>query len=442
MMKKILFVIMIVIPYCIFATPQISDNFIYNGEEYSLYNLLLYESPLQVFYSSSNFKNPFKMTSTANYRGFIATWEVDDSKLFLTKIEIPGYNVDGRFNLQVPLKEIFFQHVTSNRVHAIWFNGIIKCSSPDESIYFHIENGQVVRFLSQEDNSDIKSTNEEFKSYIKKQPHYEAPDIPVLDESQILAARAYIKQIHDSIHEEYKKQKEAEEEADRKTAFSLYSKLPGYYQALNDYRILDSQVGYFYPQGKTVSVALIQNNNLQIKFWWNITTDDYKTSDTTWYHFIEVAKNCMILINKQEWLLKWLEEIPERHLQVRIYGDKGYFLSDSELEDFLDGVWYHAKFNGTPYCNISLYNEAEDWIGSLYLGFDDIHGIIDYLGTPVQVKYEPEKFIKEIVETGKHWLSVISLFFHKTQEVPEYLVVDPSGNWYLNQDARKKEIQE
>jgi len=65
-------------------TAQFRDKLKYNGKQYSLAT-----EPLRPYLQAMDIEYP--STSTANYRGYIASWEVKDDKLFLVNLVIPGF---------------------------------------------------------------------------------------------------------------------------------------------------------------------------------------------------------------------------------------------------------------------------------------------------------------------------------------------------------------
>lgn len=68
----------------VFATTQHPDKIIYNGEKHRLHS-----NPLEVYFEKYPDKRPQSdITSTALWRGYIATFNVIDNQLFLKDIEI------------------------------------------------------------------------------------------------------------------------------------------------------------------------------------------------------------------------------------------------------------------------------------------------------------------------------------------------------------------
>ncbi|MDR1739858.1 MAG: hypothetical protein LBR45_03790 [Bacteroidales bacterium] len=68
----------------VFATAQFPEKIIYNGKEYSLHS-----NPLEAYFEKNPDKRPkSKISSSALWRGYVATFEVRDNQLFLKDIEI------------------------------------------------------------------------------------------------------------------------------------------------------------------------------------------------------------------------------------------------------------------------------------------------------------------------------------------------------------------
>ena len=80
----LLTVIFLFLTICTFATGQISDKIIYKGKEYSLNT-----NPLEKFFEKNpNLKPNIKIPFSALWRGYIATFEIQDKQLFVKDIVI------------------------------------------------------------------------------------------------------------------------------------------------------------------------------------------------------------------------------------------------------------------------------------------------------------------------------------------------------------------
>lgn len=94
----------------VFATAQIPDRLIYEGKSYHLHN-----NPLEVYFKEHPRKRPEgEVTSTALWRGYIATFEIQDQVLVLKDLQIEVYeHQEGKeewmpnTTLKSVLKEVF-----------------------------------------------------------------------------------------------------------------------------------------------------------------------------------------------------------------------------------------------------------------------------------------------------------------------------------------------
>ncbi len=124
------------------GTEQERDYIIYRGERCELETHWMFPSPLQVFFiADESRENPFQSTSTANYRGHIATWEISENRLYLISLAHSDRTSpevrDGRSKADDPkaqseklLRKIFpKQSNDDGKVFADWFTGNLRVLS-------------------------------------------------------------------------------------------------------------------------------------------------------------------------------------------------------------------------------------------------------------------------------------------------------------------------
>ena len=112
----IFLVLLIYIP--LKATEQIPDYLIYKGETVEIYSNPLEEIIVTAYRDTSFFINT--CMSTACWRGYQATWKIENEKLFLLKIE------DGcGEKVGADMKLIFEEKWINNKVEANWYSGEI-----------------------------------------------------------------------------------------------------------------------------------------------------------------------------------------------------------------------------------------------------------------------------------------------------------------------------
>ena len=122
-------------------TAQLRDTLTYNGLQYSLAT-----EPLRPYLEAMDIE--YSSTSTANYRGYIASWEVKKDKLYLIKLIIPG------FTPEMNQEEDLFPG--EDRTFAEWYTGKIRIPHGERLEYVHQGYGSLyekelyLRFLNGE----------------------------------------------------------------------------------------------------------------------------------------------------------------------------------------------------------------------------------------------------------------------------------------------------
>lgn len=101
------------------ATAQIPDVIVVDGKEHSLNT-----NPLDRHLHGLGDAAPkFEVTSTALWRGYIASWELKGGKLFLRSVSVPQYDPEGDEREPVEmLREIF---PGEGEVVAEWYSGAL-----------------------------------------------------------------------------------------------------------------------------------------------------------------------------------------------------------------------------------------------------------------------------------------------------------------------------
>ena len=154
------------------ATEQVPDYLYYNSKKLTLDTGWGHPSPLQTYYYQNDIEYPFRMLSTANYRGHVAIWEIVDDKLYLKEITIKTFSFEedeegfvvftDETNSFLPKK----YHVKSKNdennkndaVFADWFSGVITCRDNENSYYFYVRYGEVknLQIFSEKDYKKIR----------------------------------------------------------------------------------------------------------------------------------------------------------------------------------------------------------------------------------------------------------------------------------------------
>jgi hypothetical protein len=99
----------------------------------------LYTNPLEEFWAFKNLKRPEFVALPYCKRGYIATWEIDDQKLFLK--DINGYFVkrsilSGPKNIQFSMNTLF-PNYNGESIMAFWFTGKLRIPYGSMKRYSH-----------------------------------------------------------------------------------------------------------------------------------------------------------------------------------------------------------------------------------------------------------------------------------------------------------------
>lgn len=121
-----------------FATAQEPDILIYDGKINDLFS-----NPLEDYYGDG--RRPqfwFKPNtqSSANWRGYVATWKIIDNELYLTKIDswLCATSIRTKNGCRrVTLQDLFGKKVIDGKVSASWFTGNLRVPEGKQLKYVH-----------------------------------------------------------------------------------------------------------------------------------------------------------------------------------------------------------------------------------------------------------------------------------------------------------------
>ncbi|CAG1020056.1 hypothetical protein DOJK_00048 [Patescibacteria group bacterium] len=136
-MKHLIYLLLLylVLSNKVFATAQFPDLLIYEGETVGIFT-----NPLEMYFDE---KHPrpdelFKFSCTANWRGYLATWEIKEGVLYLVKL------VDGSCGEnapEIPLSKLFPNQTAP--IKATWFSGELKIPQGKQLQYVHMGYGSI-----------------------------------------------------------------------------------------------------------------------------------------------------------------------------------------------------------------------------------------------------------------------------------------------------------
>lgn len=177
-MKTILLtVISLILTVCAFATSQIPDKIIYNGQEYSLNS-----NPLETFFEKNpDLKPKSEMMSTALWRGYIATFEISDNQLFVKDITVMDEDTitgSHKTTWRSVFKQVF---PDQKQVKVDWMTGLLVipngklvnyvhmgyASTYENYILLEIDKGNLIQEKSMKSKEYEKFKDKQFKAFQK-----------------------------------------------------------------------------------------------------------------------------------------------------------------------------------------------------------------------------------------------------------------------------------
>lgn len=165
-MKTILTIILTVfIGLNLFATAQYPDKLIYNGKEYSLNS-----NPLESYFEKNPDKRPKGgVMSTALWRGYVATFEIRDSLLYVKDIQIQYWDTIDKKKHNTKWKSVLNEVFPEQKeIKVDWLTGIIVLPYGDLVNYVHMGYGSTYEnyILLEIDSGNLKKEKHlKYKEY-------------------------------------------------------------------------------------------------------------------------------------------------------------------------------------------------------------------------------------------------------------------------------------
>jgi hypothetical protein len=124
--------------FCVYPTAQYPDKIIYNGKEYSL-NV----NPLESYFARNPERRPKGgISSTALWRGYVATFEIINNELILKDIKIEIFTGSIPNDIKYEWKSVMDDFVLENSIFKIdWFTGLLVIPNGKLINYVHMGYG-------------------------------------------------------------------------------------------------------------------------------------------------------------------------------------------------------------------------------------------------------------------------------------------------------------
>ncbi len=171
----------------VFCTQQQPDILLLGKDSLFLQTGWGHPSPLQTYYDQKKVKYPFEMLHTANYRGHVATWIIENNKFYLKSIQVGKKRLEPR--------KIIESNVESDNLNesvlANWFTGFLYVRKYDSNdgydikfeMYYYVKRGEVVK--------SAKFTDADFER-IKKEYEFGKPVEEIKNANILIDYEKYI----------------------------------------------------------------------------------------------------------------------------------------------------------------------------------------------------------------------------------------------------------
>lgn len=125
-------------------TAQVSDSIIIEGKEHRLYC-----EPLESFWNDFNPKPDFAPPHTGCWRGYVASWKMEESKLYLTGIDTENENLKLEHLFPGREAPIFADWVTGElrlpQGEMLQYVHMFYQSTFESDLYFLVDNGIILK---------------------------------------------------------------------------------------------------------------------------------------------------------------------------------------------------------------------------------------------------------------------------------------------------------
>lgn len=148
-MKYVYIIIFLALSINLHSTIQVPDKLEFNNIEYDIDTGWGHPSILERYYLDKHISNPFRRLQTNLYRGHIATWEVQNNRLYLKKLDL----VDEILQPKDYSKYDLNNYINDNNLYfANWFTGLIHCYDKSGRIIFEVEQGVINSYANYDFN--------------------------------------------------------------------------------------------------------------------------------------------------------------------------------------------------------------------------------------------------------------------------------------------------
>ena len=143
MTKAILTAILALSCIAAFSTEQIHDKVIVDGETWEMPASPLLSLESKEYEAFKELMGERNFVSTANYRGYVATWHATKKGLYLDKVEFLQSNGQMKEMDMNKLMKVLKKHKHKGMIRAEWVSGLVKIRKGNDNWTLQLKKGRV-----------------------------------------------------------------------------------------------------------------------------------------------------------------------------------------------------------------------------------------------------------------------------------------------------------
>lgn len=143
MKKAILTALFVLSCIAVSATEQVNDKVIIEGEKWEIPASPLLSLDSKDYEAFKELMGERNFVSTANYRGYVATWHATKKGLYLDKVEVLQSNGQMKEMDMDKLMKVLKKHKHKGMIRAEWISGLVKIRKGDDNWTLHLKKGRV-----------------------------------------------------------------------------------------------------------------------------------------------------------------------------------------------------------------------------------------------------------------------------------------------------------
>lgn len=218
-------------------------------------------------------------------------------------------------------------------------------------------------------------------------------------------------------------ERRGEEQTDQ-LAKRMAEELDSYDALQREFRVEESTLGWIngLPYSLYLQLRALKPRLVDAAWWFNPAENERARYD--WNQFLAVHRSVERAADAHPWLAAWKQAGPKRSVEAQIFALRPY--TETDVARFATPAWKHATLKGMPGYQLLLRRDGRA-CATIYLGKEDERALILDVQPPID----------EGNDGSRHWLDDLTVSYHPTQHMPDYMIVTPDHSWTRN--TRRKQ---